>query len=192
MEINPRLGSDKVFSQIMLYLIGAVVGVLLQFFDIFHVGRNAPNYIFLSLLFIPPIALLFFNSLKTKVIAFLLISVALMTVFQAGHSGVSFYESKPKIEYNKYLGRYVFDNGTDCKGEIIILHDGSFRYEAKSYLEATLNFGTGHLEGNQLVFDGNNSDVQFTGMVSGDVIKVNAWTSLYGDTYKTYYKTDKY
>lgn len=186
------LGIKRIFKLIGLYAIGVIIGGLLQVLEIFHVGTNVPDYIFPSLIFIPPIALLFFNSLKIKLVFFVVISIALMACFSIRYKGVSFYESKAKFEYNKYMGRYVHDNGIDTKGEIIIMHTGSFSYEVKGYHDMTLDSGAGQLKGSKLIFDGNNSEVKLSGSVSGNLINVHLWTSLYGDTYTTYYKTDKY
>lgn len=54
-----------------------------------------------------------------------------MAVFSISYKGVSFYKPKVEFEYNKYMGRYIHDNGIDTKGEIIILHTGSFSFEVK-------------------------------------------------------------
>ncbi|MBK7232435.1 MAG: hypothetical protein IPH93_09245 [Saprospiraceae bacterium] len=190
MANSPVFVIKRIFTLIGLYLIGVIIGGVLQFVGIFHVGSNVPDYIFPSLIFIPSVTLLFFSSLKKKFVIFTLSSVALMAVFSISYKGVSFYKPKVEFEYNKYMGRYIHDNGIDTKGEIIILHTGSFSFEVKGYHDMTLYFGSGHLKDRQLIFDGNNSEAKLSGKVSGNLIKVHLWTSLYGDTHTKYYKTD--
>lgn len=175
-------------TRIGFYVIGVIICFILQALDLFHVGTNAPDHIFPSLIFIPPLALFLFNSLRLKIFFFIFISIGLMVVFSMSHDGVSFYKSKEKFEYNKYLGRYIYDNGKDIKGEIIIMHTGRFSYEVKGYNEFILDSGEGILEGNKLLFYDNNSEVKLSGSIYGDLIRVHLWTVLYGDTYSTYYK----
>lgn len=64
MANSPVFVIKRIFTLIGLYLIGVIIGGVLQFVGIFHVGSNVPDYIFPSLIFIPSVTLLFFSSLK--------------------------------------------------------------------------------------------------------------------------------
>lgn len=96
-------------------------------------------------------------------------------------------------EYSTYIGRYVFDNGIDTKGELIITHNGTFSGQHTDYYGNQLVFLSGRLDGQNVVFTGfDESQVKVSGTIAGNLISVHWWTSLYGDNYLSYYKTDHY
>ena len=93
---------------------------------------------------------------------------------------------------NEYRGRYLFSNNVDTKGEIIIMYNGTFTGQLTDIYDNVLDNLSGRLEGNKLLFDGNNSNIMMTGTISGDMINCNLWTSITGDVYFPFYKADSY
>lgn len=90
-------------------------------------------------------------------------------------------KTKKKGKKSKYSGWYTY-NGEDTVTEIRVSDDGSSFYgHTDNNFNQRLASWSGTIEGKKLIFDGNNSDVNVTGALSGSGISMNMWTSLYGD-----------
>ena len=86
---------------------------------------------------------------------------------------------------NEYAGIYIHRD-RDTQTEIRIDNDGTFNGSISGTLgQGVLLSFSGKLEGDELIFYGNSRERRLTGNVSGNTIRMNHWTSLYGDLYLT-------
>lgn len=145
-----------------------------------------PIVVIALIIFLFPVGLYFMwkNELWSKRTRWIVTTiVALAVIANFGDDTASSSSSS-----NNYSGTYIGE-GIDTRTEVYISSSGSFYGDVKDpQTNWTLNSFSGNLDGNRLVFEGNNADVQWTGTVSGNTITINMWTDLYGDVYVQLYK----